>query len=509
MNFFKRALKSTKVKWGRSLLLLAVFTAILVFVLAGLTIRSAAQQAAEQAQKDVGATVTLSANREAAFQKQTEATDTESGGRPDPGSFSLTPVSVSDAEKIAALDNVASFSFESSASALANSGITAISSSDTSETSEETDTTTDAAPNGENMGGAMGGGKPQMIQADFQISGVSDTAQTSSFTDGTAKIIEGEGITDSDKDTNNVVMDSTLASANDLSVGDTFVITSTEDEETTYEMTIKGIYESSETSSSMGMNFNFMNPANTLYTYYTFANTLNGSSEDDTIDSAVYTLTDPNKMADFITKAENLIDTSTFSLQSNDTMFQAMLEPLNNVTSFSQNVVLLVAVAGIIILTLIIMITIRERRHELGVLLSLGESRSKIVLQLFTEVAICMIVALGVASFSGNVVANAVGQQLLDQQTETSTDSPAEQQGEQMPGGGNRGPGGGNRGPGGQPGGTSNPFTVSEQVSDLEITVQPAQLGLLAAVAFGISLLSVFLASIGILRLNPRKILLN
>lgn len=504
MNFFKRALKSTKVKWGRSLLLLAVFTAILVFVLAGLTIRSAAQQAAEQAQKDVGATVTLSANREAAFQKQTEATGTESGGRPDPGSFSLTPVSVSDAEKIAALDNVASFSFESSASALANSGITAISSSDTSETSEETetDTTTDAAPNGENMGGAMGGGKPQMIQADFQISGVSDTAQTSSFTDGTAKIIEGEGITDSDKDTNNVVMDSTLASANDLSVGDTFVITSTEDEETTYEMTIKGIYESSETSSSMGMNFNFMNPANTLYTYYTFANTLNGSSEDDTIDSAVYTLTDPNKMADFITKAEKLIDTSTFSLQSNDTMFQAMLEPLNNVASFSQNVVLLVAVAGIIILTLIIMITIRERRHELGVLLSLGESRSKIVLQLFTEVAICMIVALGVASFSGNVVANAVGQQLLDQQTETSTDSPAEQQGEQMPGGGNRGPGG-------QPGGTSNPFTVSEQVSDLEITVQPAQLGLLAAVAFGISLLSVFLASIGILRLNPRKILLN
>lgn len=503
MNFFKRALKSTKVKWGRSLLLLAVFTAILVFVLAGLAIRSAAQQAAEQAQKDVGATVTLSANREAAFQKQTEATDTESSGRPDPGSFSLTPVSVSDAEKIAALDNVASFSFESSASALANSGITTISSSDTSETSEETetDTATDALPNGENMGGDMGS-KPQMIQADFQVSGVSNTAQTSGFTDGTAKIIEGEGITDSDKDTNNVVIDSTLASANDLSVGDTFVITSTEDEETTYEMTIKGIYESSETSSSMGMNFNFMNPANTLYTYYTFANTLNGSTENDTIDSAVYTLTDPNKMADFITEAENLIDTSTFSLQSNDTMFQAMLEPLNNVASFSQNVVLLVAVAGIIILTLIIMITIRERRHELGVLLSLGESRSKIVLQLFTEVAICMIVALGVASFSGNVVANAVGQQLLDQQTETTTNSPAEQQGDQMPGGGNRGPGG-------QPGGASNPFTVSEQVSDLEIAVQPAQLGLLAAVAFGISLLSVFLASIGILRLNPRKILLN
>ena len=253
------------------------------------------------------------------------------------------------------------------------------------------------------------------------------------------------------------------------------------------------------------MKFNFMNPSNTLYTSYTFANELNGTSDDNTIDSAIYTLSDPDKMDEFLKEAEKLIDTDTFSLQSNDSMYQSMLEPLNNVASFSKNVVLLVAVAGIIILTLIIMITIRERRHELGVLLSLGESRSKIILQLFTEVAICMILALGVASISGNVVANAVGQQLLDQQTETTTQNQQAPGGGQMPG--NRQEQGGQRG--GQQGTTNNPFAVSDQVSELEINVKPAQLGLLAGVAFGISLFSVFLASIGILRLNPRKILLN
>lgn len=500
MNFMKRAWKSTKVKWGRSLLLFAVFTAILIFVLAGLTIRSAAEEAANQAQKEVGATVTLSANREASFKKQeqTSSSGSTTEERPDPGSFSLTPVSLTDAKKIAELDNAKSYSFESSASAMAKDGITAITSSDSSEDSSET---TDVG--GEPAGGM--GGNPQMTQADFQISGVSATAQNSNFSDGTAKITNGEGIDDSDKGTNNVVIDSTLAETNDLAVGDTFTITSTEDEDTTYEMTIKGIYESSETSSSMGMKFNFMNPSNTLYTSYTFANELNGTSDDNTIDSAIYTLSDPDKMDEFLKEAEKLIDTDTFSLQSNDSMYQSMLEPLNNVASFSKNVVLLVAVAGIIILTLIIMITIRERRHELGVLLSLGESRSKIILQLFTEVAICMILALGVASISGNVVANAVGQQLLDQQTETTT------QNQQAPGGGqmpsNRQEQGGQRG--GQQGNTNNPFAVSDQVSELEINVKPAQLGLLVGVAFGISLFSVFLASIGILRLNPRKILLN
>ena len=39
-------------------------------------------------------------------------------------------------------------------------------------------------------------------------------------------------------------------------------------------------------------------------------------------------------MDEFLKEAEKLIDTDTFSLQSNDSMYQSMLEPLNNVASF-------------------------------------------------------------------------------------------------------------------------------------------------------------------------------
>lgn len=41
-------------------------------------------------------------------------------------------------------------------------------------------------------------------------------------------------------------------------------------------------------------------------------------------------------MDEFLKEAEKLIDTDTFSLQSNDSMYQSMLEPLNNVASFSK-----------------------------------------------------------------------------------------------------------------------------------------------------------------------------
>lgn len=84
-------------------------------------------------------------------------------------------------------------------------------------------------------------------------------------------------------------------------------------------------------------------------------------------------------MSDFVESAENLIDTETFSLQTNDQMYQQMIGPISNVSKFSKNIVYLVGIAGIIILTLIVMLSIRERRYEIGVLLSLGESRMKII----------------------------------------------------------------------------------------------------------------------------------
>ncbi|WP_207695918.1 hypothetical protein DOK67_0002844 [Enterococcus sp. DIV0212c] len=506
MNFIKRAGLSMKAKKGRTFLLCAVFSAILIFVLAGLTIQSAALTATENAQKSIGATVTLSANREAAMKKSQANSDSE---RPDPGSFSLTPVSLEDAQKIAALTNVKSYSFLSSSSAGSGDGITPISSETSENTTSESNNNEQANESGEENqpqeGGRMGGGPmSEMKQSDFQVSGVMDLSMLSDFSEGVAEITSGEAINDSDEGTNNVVIEQTLAEANGLSVGDTFKITSPDDETTTYDLTVKGIYKTSENGDSMGMQFNFLNPSNTLYTSYTFANTLKGEDSKGTIDSASYTLDDPKEMDTFVKSAEKLIDTENFSLQTNDQAYQQMLQPLNNVASFAKNIVILVVIAGVIILTLIVMMTIRERRYEIGVLLSLGESRFKVVLQFFSEIILCMFVALVIATFSGNIVGNVVGEQLINQQTETAQQSgnnqgqPTEMgnRGEQRKGG---------------PGGMSTLGASSEEaakaIEELNISVQPKEIATLAALGLLISFFSIVLSSIGILRLQPKKIL--
>jgi putative ABC transport system permease protein len=117
-----------------------------------------------------------------------------------------------------------------------------------------------------------------------------------------------------------------------------------------------------------------------------------------------------------------------------------------------------------------------------------------------------MILAFGVAAVSGNLVANAVGNQLLSQQTETAQDQTQTQTQSWRTWRRNAWRRRPRRKQNGQ---NSNPLAVSDEVNDLDIAVQPEQLGFLAAVAVGIGLFSVCLSSIGILRLNPRKILLN
>ncbi|MGX7131189.1 ABC transporter permease [Enterococcus songbeiensis] len=498
MNFMKRGLQSIWAKKGRSLLLIAVFSAILIFVLAGLTIRSAAETAVNNAKKSVGATVTLSVNRESMFkQKETSSSGDTESERPDPGSFSMTPVNLADAEKIAALAGVKSYSFESSASADKSTGIEPIS-------SEETESTETESTDTENQMGGPGGMQApggETSQGDFQITGVSTSASYSDFSSGTAELVDGEAITNEDEGTNNVLIEKALADANELAVGDTFKIKNSEDEDV--EVTVKGIYETSETGDSMGMKFNFMNPANTLIASYTFANDLNGEDSSDTIDSAVYNLEDPQEMAAFVKEAEKLIDTDTFSLQTNDQMYQQMLQPLTNVSSFAKNIVLLVAVAGVIILTLIVMMSIRERKYEIGVLLSLGESRAKVIWQFFVEIVVCMVVALGIASVSGNLVGNAVGNQLLAQQSETTTAAQTPGQGQEG-GPGGQAPSGGR----GEMKGVSS-LMSSQEVEELNIAVKPMEILSLSGIGLGISMFSILLSSAGILRLNPKKILIS
>lgn len=272
MNFIKRAFWNMKAKKGKTLLQLFVFTVICVFVLSGLTIQSAAQKSSELARQELGGSVTLQVDRQKQMEKQQDSGEKRS--------FESTPIKVSDANKLAALDHVKSYNYITSASANAGNF-------DAIESSSSSSSDSSSSSNTKN-----GQGGPQRIQADLSIEGVTSTALVDEFSDGDSKITDGRAITKSDVGKNVTVINETLAVENDVSVGDSITIESATDEDTTVKLKVVGIYKTTSSGDDQAQNFSFLNPYNKLYTPYTATAALKGDDYKNTIDSAVYYMDD-------------------------------------------------------------------------------------------------------------------------------------------------------------------------------------------------------------------------
>nr|WP_087993042.1 ABC transporter permease [Bacillus subtilis] len=483
MNFIKRAFWNMKAKKGKTLLQLFVFTVICVFVLSGLTIQSAAQKSSELARQELGGSVTLQVDRQKQMEKQQDSGEKRS--------FESTPIKVSDANKLAALDHVKSYNYTTSASANAGNfdAIESSSSSDSSSSSSSTNTKN-------SQGGGQGG--PQMVQADLSIEGVISTALVDDFSDGDSKITDGRAITKSDVGKKITVINETLAEENDLSVGDSITIESATDEDTTVTLKIVGIYKTTSSGDDQAQNFSFLNPYNKLYTPYTATAALKGDDYKNTIDSAVYYMDDAKNMDAFVKAAKKTsIDFDTYTLNTNDQLYQQMVGPIENVASFSKNVVYLVSAAGAVILGLIVMMSTRERKYEMGVLMAIGEKRWKLIGQFLAEILIVAVIAIGLASVTGNLVANQLGNQLLSQQVSSSTDSTqnASAQNGQMPGGG-------------MGGGMFGHSSANTNVIDsLNVAVSMNDMLVLGGIGILIAIIATLLPSISVLRLHPKTIL--
>ncbi|EAC3382176.1 TPA_asm: ABC transporter permease [Listeria monocytogenes] len=496
MNFFKRAWLSMKARKGRSVLQLIIFTVVCVLILSGFTIQSAADKASELAREQLGGTVTLTVDREKQMQAmRDEAASSDSSSTESKPQFESSPIDVSDANELAKLNHVASYNYYSSTQALASGFDPIESSGDTSSSNDESSTTAET----QGPGGGQGG--PQMVDADLSISGLLDSATSTDFEAGTSELTSGVAITSADKDKNVAMVEENLAEENDWKVGDSFTVTSS-DGNTKVTLKIVGIYKTTDSGSDMAQNFSFLNPYNKVYVPYTVANTIKGSDYKNTVDSAVYTMDDAANISAFEKEAKKVdsIDWDTFKLDANDTLYQQMIGPINSVASFSKNVVYIVSIAGALILGLLVMMQVRDRKYEMGVLLAIGEKRGKLIAQFFVEILIVALVSFGLAAASSHYVAQLAGNQLLAQQNSSTNETTTSTE--------NRGPGGGGQGgPGGFGESVSNLTKNTEQIKELDIQVTLEDMLKMGGIGIGIAFISVLLPAALVLRMNPKTIL--
>lgn len=339
-----------------------------------------------------------------------------------------------------------------------------------------------------NKGGSSG--------LDFTLTGYSSIESMSEFIDGTYKMVEIlDDAWDIAFDGNYVFINEELASYNDITLNS---IIKLEDENgNEYEFKVIGIFEDNENTESSQMSM-FSNSVNTLVTN---ANALIKITEDN---ETVVGQVNPTFIIDSYDN-DSIIEEEfyekgldeNYSVSTNQDEVEAGLTSIQNVKSFATTFLVISLLIGGVVLFIINMINIRERKYEIGVLRTIGISKLKLTFQFITELVIVAIVALLLGAGVGSIMSKGVSNSLLSSEIENATNNAEEIQSNF----------------GGKMSGNKNPFnsmnnvpTVQaydtiDAVVDITVILELLGIGLLLIIVSGSS------AMISIQRFSPLTIL--
>ncbi len=349
-------------------------------------------------------------------------------------------------------------------------------------------------------GGGKGGFGEMQSSADFTLKGYSSISAMQEFIEGSYTIIEGE--VSEDFEANNCLVNSELATLNEIEVGDEITVIDSEDENNTYKLIVSGIFEEKEETNNMGMSM-FSNSANTIITNVNTVKNIADNNDELAISTApTFVLTS----ADVVEKFEDELTekglSEYLSVQTNLEQVEGATSTISNVKTFAITFLIITLILGTVILLVINMINIRERKYEIGVLRTIGMKKSKVCLQFLTELMVVSFVALIIGAGIGASISVPVSNSLLKSEISSS-------QNEQEDIRNNFGQGGPGNFGGGMPGGRDKfngvaqiqAFDSIDAVVDFEVLLELLGLGLIITLISGTS------AMVSIQKFSPLTIL--
>ena len=247
------------------------------------------------------------------------------------------------------------------------------------------------------------------------IRAVNDSALFADFSDGRLSLVEGRHIAPEDK--NAVMVSQTLAEKNDLTIGDTVALRPAEigvneagqveniadDSVPSINVAIIGIY-AIET-----VQLDFTQPAagiasNQMFTDHHTMVSL-GLSYQGEYEMATFRMQDPSALPRVVSEIRQMdgLDWDFFFMQHNDGDYMRIAGDLQTVQNLLMTLLVAIGIVSITILTLILILRMRGRVHEVGILLSVGIGKKQIWGGFLLEVAIIAILSF-VGSYIGSIL---------------------------------------------------------------------------------------------------------
>ena len=551
MYIFKNAFKNISRSLGRNILIGIIVTVIAASSCVALSIRKSSENARQSNMENLNITAHINVDRAYVMETiQNSGVDMSDRSAMQEVLKEASGLSLDQMQEYAGTEYVDNFYYTNMLILNGNDDLAPIDpnaevSSETDADEEATEETTEAStemsqdqmqpgmdgqqmPGGDMQGGMQGPGMqqqdPETMMAsmgDFKLTGFSSDDAMEDFNTGVATIKEGS-MFDEDTDEMVCVVSSELATYNSISVGDKITLQNLQDEEETYELEVVGIYKNNDSSSSMSTG-NANDPANEILTSTKVVDSIVASSaenqeEEDKQLNASTTGSFVFKDMDSYDGFESYLkdkEGDKYVLTSSDVAsYEASLVPLENLKDFATAFLLVILAIGAIILVVLNMFNIRERKYEVGVLTAIGMHKYKVALQFMLEIFIVTIFAILIGTGIGAAASVPLTNKLLETQVEQQESSQNSQQSnfgrsdrQQGPGGQQQGPQGGqqmNQGTFTKGGDIVGPVNYIDSVSyavDGVVVLQMVGIGIL------LSIISSLIAIIFIMRYQPLKIL--
>lgn len=264
-----------------------------------------------------------------------------------------------------------------------------------SATSGSSSSSTQSQQNMPAGGGMMGGGNPM---TSVNITGTNDMSKASTFGGSTVEWTSGEAV-DADADADEAVVGKSLAEKNDLQVGDTFTAYDTK-------LTVKGIYDAGTDFANNGV-------------FVSLIALQRISDQADSITSASVIVDNVDNLENTTTAVSEALGDSADVTNSQETVEQ-LVSPLEGVRSITLFSLIGAVVAGAVIILLTMIMIVRERRREIGVMKAIGASNIGIMKQFVAESITLTTLALIVGTVIGIAASAPLTSLLVDTSSSSS-----------------------------------------------------------------------------------------
>ncbi|WP_394896706.1 ABC transporter permease [Enterococcus hirae] len=238
------------------------------------------------------------------------------------------------------------------------------------------------------------------------LEATNNTKRNILFSSGVFTIKEGKNIGENDK--NSIIVHEEFVKQNNLKLGDEVDLELLDIEKSgkikSHKFKIIGIFSGKKQETYTGLSSDFSE--NMVFVDYSTSQEILKKSENNKIANKILMYSGSAESTDLaLNKLKELkIDESKYFVEKDSNAFEESLESVSGIKHIIKIMTYSIMLGGMVVLSLILILWLRERIYEIGIFLSIGTSKLQIIMQFIFELIFISIPSIISSLFLGNVL---------------------------------------------------------------------------------------------------------